>query len=254
VTSLAAGMAHRFELAPMGAASYRSRETGVVGVERLMKIFSLFKFGGQSHQDLPFPQLSKGIVVSLVLHLSLALAFLVRFESQNPTAVKGNELSMVSFEVHQSGPQQKTFAKEIAPTQKQDIPNETSPQSPSAQASDSIANSSSEPSGPPKAARSGGGAGENQSYLAELRGWLETQKVYPKAARRLGITGEAAVSFKISKNGEFTNIELAKSSTSDLLDESALALIKRSARFRPLPAEIQESAITVTLPVTYTIN
>lgn len=187
--------------------------------------------------------------LSLIAHLVLLFPLLVNLSKTKKPGEAALELvSLVDFEVSEKAPSPRVHSKQATPEQQV--------------APDSIASptdivSNEKPVDIPKAASGAAApviAGEARSYLGELQQWLERQKVYPKAASRLGITGQAEVTFKIAKSGEFLDIQLAKSSASELLDQSALSLVKRASRFRPIPDEISERQLTVTVPVNYTIN
>lgn len=93
-----------------------------------------------------------------------------------------------------------------------------------------------------------------QVYLSELRAKLEELKHYPLQARRLGQTGSVEVAFQVRQDGVIENARIVRGSPFKRLNESALATIENLKKFRPLPKELSNSALTVTLPIHYSIR
>lgn len=91
--------------------------------------------------------------------------------------------------------------------------------------------------------------GEPNPLLTEIRAKIERAKRYPALAKKLGVQGRALVQFRIGANGLPQEVRLQSSSGSPLLDEEALATIKRAAPFRPIadPTAL-EVAIRFELP------
>lgn len=83
----------------------------------------------------------------------------------------------------------------------------------------------------------GNGEGEGQgsasaSILGLIRRKIEQAKRYPVLAKARKIQGVAVLSFSINASGGVESLHLVKSSGSELLDEEALATVKRAS---PLP-------------------
>lgn len=100
---------------------------------------------------------------------------------------------------------------------------------------DGIAVGSSAPAGPgqgsgPAGPGSGSGGGTN-AVLAQIRAKIERAKRYPMAARRMNMQGVAQVHFAINPEGQPSGLALKTSSGYPLLDDEALATIRRAAPF-----------------------
>src|SRR4029450_3022503 len=78
----------------------------------------------------------------------------------------------------------------------------------------------------------GSPSGGGSKILAEIRKRIERAKRYPSLARQQEIEGSVRVSFSIEPSGEVSELRLLGSSGSPILDEEALATVKRAA---PLP-------------------
>lgn len=96
----------------------------------------------------------------------------------------------------------------------------------------------------------GGGSGgglerQRARYLAEqfayIRDIIHRQLVYPKRARREGLSGVVRVSFVIQENGAVDSVRILGSSGYEILDTSAVEAIRRAAPFPrpPVRAELR---------------
>lgn len=90
-------------------------------------------------------------------------------------------------------------------------------------------------------------------YLLKLRKRIEQNKVYPKRAKRLRQEGKVLVSFLIQKNGKIQNISLKGKSSYKRLDKAALELLKKIARFDPIPKELGKDSWAIEVPINYSI-
>lgn len=79
------------------------------------------------------------------------------------------------------------------------------------------------------------------SYFDYLRSAIDQNKKYPVRAKRLGQEGTVVVLLKIQKDGSLGNIKIKNSSSSRILDQAAVNLIKKSAPFKSLPEYIQNN-------------
>lgn len=93
------------------------------------------------------------------------------------------------------------------------------------------------------------GAEEWESYLAELRGRIETAHAYPEGARRRGQEGRVAVRVVVGADGRILSVELAEASPFPLLNRAAEQTI-RSLSLPPLPPQLGER-LEVTVPLVY---
>lgn len=88
-------------------------------------------------------------------------------------------------------------------------------------------------------------------YISEVRSKIEANKFYPLISRRMGQTGIAVVGFTLLKDGSIIDLHVHKSSKFDRLDASAMDAVKKVGRFRPIPNELGESQMDITVPVKF---
>lgn len=90
-------------------------------------------------------------------------------------------------------------------------------------------------------------------FLGELRAKIEENKNYPMMSRRLGQTGIVEVAFTLTQDGHIINARIVSPSRYDRLNESALEAVKKVTRFKPIPSELKEEKMDVTIPVKFAI-
>jgi protein TonB len=86
-----------------------------------------------------------------------------------------------------------------------------------------------------------GGAAMVSSYQAQVQAHLQRFHAYPEAARSRGITGVAAVRFALGSNGQVLSASLVSGSGASVLDEAALAIVRRASPFPPIPAGLNRT-------------
>lgn len=91
------------------------------------------------------------------------------------------------------------------------------------------------------------------SYLSKVKRTIEQRKRYPKAAKRLKQEGSVTVRFTILGNGRIKNITLLAGSKYKKLNRAAIKTIERIVSFGPIPKELNEKSMVVTLPIKYEI-
>ncbi len=101
---------------------------------------------------------------------------------------------------------------------------------------------------------SGSGQLVLDSYVAELREALESNKLYPSAAKMLGQQGKVIVGFRVLQNGQIEEVRLLEASPYERLNEAALATVRRLASFKPIPAELKLVRWDFTVPVEFRLN
>lgn len=90
-------------------------------------------------------------------------------------------------------------------------------------------------------------------YLGELRQLIESKKIYPLQAKRLGQTGTVEVTFTLSADGHIINARVSQESPFERLNQAALATVMEVRHFRPIPPEIGEDSMTVKIPMRYSL-
>ena len=127
---------------------------------------------------------------------------------------------------------------------------------------------SSKGEGPPGPA-AGGGPGHGQggldggglgnpdalkAYASKVRRQLERCKKYPPAALAHKISGQAVVSFTLNRQGVILSSVLARSSGQAVLDEEIMALLKRVSPLPPIPQELPQAVLALTIPINFSVR
>ncbi|MFT6083855.1 MAG: protein TonB [Alphaproteobacteria bacterium] len=73
------------------------------------------------------------------------------------------------------------------------------------------------------------------AYNARIKEKIAAQKIYPTAAKRRNIQGRVMLQLSVNKNGSIKSLKIIRSSGSNILDQSALNTVYRSALFDPIP-------------------
>jgi protein TonB len=81
-------------------------------------------------------------------------------------------------------------------------------------------------------------------YLGKLRDVLERSKINPRSR----LAGTVWVKFKIGPNGDLMSREITTSSGSKVLDDAAVAALDRAAPFPPMPNEVADEPMVVSVP------
>jgi periplasmic protein TonB len=72
-------------------------------------------------------------------------------------------------------------------------------------------------------------------------------------ARRLGQEGAVAVRFTVDRDGRVLNVNLIRSSGSEVLDQAAQAML-HNVRLPPFPPEMLQAQQTVTVSIRYRLD
>jgi protein TonB len=83
---------------------------------------------------------------------------------------------------------------------------------------------------------------------------LNRHKRYPDAARARKVQGAVSVAFTIDRTGSVLDVRITSSSGSPVLDEEALAVVRRASPLPPPPSTMKDAALHLTLPVEFKIR
>jgi protein TonB len=97
------------------------------------------------------------------------------------------------------------------------------------------------------------GRANASAYQAKLAAHLRRFRTFPAEAREKGISGTAIVRFTVASSGAVTAASLAKSSGAGILDQAAVAMVRRASPFPPMPAGLG-SSLTVNVPVRFDLR
>jgi protein TonB len=99
-----------------------------------------------------------------------------------------------------------------------------------------------------------GGRAAISSYFARVQAHLLRHRVYPAEARSSGITGVASVVFSLGRDGRVLSASLARGSGHAVLDQAAVAMVRRAAPFPPIPSEIAVSRLEMGAPIRFDLR
>lgn len=195
-------------------------------------------------------KIAPALVISLLLHAGL-FAWGV-WETATPSASetraagKRGRVSVSLLSPHPNPPPQGGREKRIStPAQEREEKRISAP----------VQEGNEKKSPPPLA---GGGKGEGETHPAEnageggaseilrqIRIKIQQAKYFPLAAKRLGLSGESAVGFRIRPDGTLASAAVTRSSGSDLLDATALKILRNAL---PLPYYPDPITLTIAFP------
>ena len=92
-----------------------------------------------------------------------------------------------------------------------------------------------------------------QSFFGSIRKKIESKKKYPELAKDAGIEGRSGVKMIILKDGQLEKVEIVDSSGSQVLDNAALQSIQNAAPFPPIPKDVKQSKIEVSIYLVFKI-
>lgn len=91
-------------------------------------------------------------------------------------------------------------------------------------------------------------------YEDLLYSWLVRHKEYPLVARRRGLEGRPVVTVRIDRAGHVVASRVSKPSRYPMLDEAAVAMVRRADPFPPLPADVGGDSYEFVAPVEYRLR
>ncbi len=96
--------------------------------------------------------------------------------------------------------------------------------------------------------------GATKGYLSAVRGWLETQKRYPRAARLRRQEGTVLLRFTLDRKGQLVSYQIEQTSGFPLLDQAVEELIQRASPFPAMPSEMQKEQVEFIVPVSFSLR
>ena len=103
---------------------------------------------------------------------------------------------------------------------------------------------------PPAAAATSSQTSISPDWQWALAAWLEAHKTYPEQARRRGEQGRGSVRFTVDHSGQVLDVAIVSSTGSSILD-GAIERMLRGAHVPPLPANSEQTRLTVTVQIRY---
>ncbi|HWK01798.1 MAG TPA: energy transducer TonB [Xanthobacteraceae bacterium] len=99
-----------------------------------------------------------------------------------------------------------------------------------------------------------GGNANTSSYQAQVLAHLQRYKSYPAAAKSAGIRGVATVRFALSASGAVISASLARGSGASVLDQAAVAMVRRASPFPPIPSGLGRSQMAFSAPIRFDLR
>lgn len=101
----------------------------------------------------------------------------------------------------------------------------------------------------------GGGTGKGEtSYTGSIFKKIQEYKYYPLSAKKNKVTGSVKINFTILANGKILGEpKLLNSSGHEILDETAIKIIKNSAPFPAFPQSIKEKELSLNVSIDFTL-
>lgn len=115
-------------------------------------------------------------------------------------------------------------------------------------------------SGPERARPSGGPTAGGfdraalEGYALDLSRAIGRSQNYPRRALQLGWQGKVELEVRISQEGKVTSVEVARSSGYPMLDDEAVAMVKRTGQLPSVPTDFRGREFTVLVPVVFKID
>lgn len=90
-------------------------------------------------------------------------------------------------------------------------------------------------------------------YSTKLRAEINKNKEYPNISKKLKEEGKVIISFKVLRNGQFTNIRVDISSGIERLDKAALNALYETKEFESFGSNINNEYLDFILPLEFTL-
>ncbi|MDC7675049.1 energy transducer TonB [Asticcacaulis machinosus] len=103
------------------------------------------------------------------------------------------------------------------------------------------------------AAMSNTSRNHTNAYLARVRAYVESHKVYPRGAKRLRQQGVVTISFAIDRSGRLLASRIVKSSGIAAFDQESLAVLERAQPFPKPPKDVVGDRIEITTEIEFSL-
>jgi len=93
-----------------------------------------------------------------------------------------------------------------------------------------------------------------ESYKVKINKTISKQMQYPRLAQMRGWEGEVILNLKIDGQGTLRESSIKQSSGFKILDEEAIAMVKRASPFRKSLKELESIIFNIDVPITFTLT
>ena len=91
-------------------------------------------------------------------------------------------------------------------------------------------------------------------FTGKVRQQVANAKYYPRIARRRGMEGRPVIAFTLDKGGRLMEVDLARTSGYQLLDQAALEAVNQGAPYPEIPAELKTDTFQFKLPISFVLK
>lgn len=91
-------------------------------------------------------------------------------------------------------------------------------------------------------------------FTGKVRQRIANAKYYPRVARRRGMEGQPIIAFTLGRDGRLMEIDLAKTSGYQLLDQAALEAVHQAAPYPKIPASLEMDSFQFKLPISFVLK
>jgi len=92
------------------------------------------------------------------------------------------------------------------------------------------------------------------SWKSEIVIRINSVKEYPEEARAQGTNGTASISFSVDRSGRVVSVRLSGSSGSSILDQAAVATLRRANPLPAPPADVPGNHFNFTVPLHFSVR
>ena len=91
-------------------------------------------------------------------------------------------------------------------------------------------------------------------YLEMVKLRIEREKKYPEGAKTRQIEGRITVRFVITSDGNIKGVEITKKSRHNVLNQAALAAVKKAAPFQKPPPRFFKGDVALTVTIVFELT
>jgi periplasmic protein TonB len=96
--------------------------------------------------------------------------------------------------------------------------------------------------------------GTTDIWKKQIVAILERNKRYPSAAVSRGEQGVVNILLRVDRGGRLLAVDVVNSSRSELLDQEALEIVRRSEPFPPVPSDLAGMEIKLAVPIRFNLR
>ncbi|MCB9982291.1 MAG: energy transducer TonB [Rhodospirillales bacterium] len=91
-------------------------------------------------------------------------------------------------------------------------------------------------------------------YIDRVRAIIESNRIYPGAARRRKLEGTAVIQIRIDRDGHILGHQFIESSGHHALDQAVLSMIKASDPLPAMPPSVRKTTMSIKIPIGFQLQ